>query len=199
MPNHISNIVHIEVSKENWKQGEEAMKAIREFMKSDESPFDFNKLIPYPEEFEKLDKAREAARAAGVKWDKLPKDGFNQGGYEWCSKNWGTKWNAYEIGFDYDTIAFQTAWATPRPIWKALSAKFPDVTIMIEYADEDRGNNCGILRCRSGVIYHEDNLSGKPAGRIFARAVIAEQEKLAAERELDLMRAAKTEEAKKSE
>ena len=44
--------------------------------------------------------------------------------YEWCNKNWGTKWNAYscvELGKDDDTLEFFTAWSSVPTILEALS------------------------------------------------------------------------------
>lgn len=36
--------------------------------------------------------------------------------YEWCYKNWGTKWNALSNEQeDDDTIIFETAWSNPEP------------------------------------------------------------------------------------
>lgn len=40
--------------------------------------------------------------------------------YEWCPKNWGTKWNAYEVSIEDNAIEFQTAWNCPGPILDLL-------------------------------------------------------------------------------
>lgn len=69
--------------------------------------------------------------------------------YEWCIKNWGTKWNAYGYdtnGLEYhdgDSLYFQTAWSAPHPILEKLSEKYPDLTFEHSWADEDIGYNCG--------------------------------------------------------
>lgn len=38
--------------------------------------------------------------------------------YGWCNRNWGTKWNAYDVHFDQEaqSIHFLTAWDTPMPV-----------------------------------------------------------------------------------
>lgn len=37
--------------------------------------------------------------------------------YEWCPKNWGTKWNAGETRLlDVDTIVFDTPWSAPEKV-----------------------------------------------------------------------------------
>lgn len=79
--------------------------------------------------------------------------------YSWNSLNWGTKWNAYEIqettGYtvtDGVSIAFDTAWAHPRPIIRALSEKFPDEELTVSYADEDLGSNFGSYVIKGGEI-----------------------------------------------
>ena len=71
--------------------------AVEEFIKfvAGESPFDFNKFVPYPEEFKRLDDAAEAwdkehAGRPDYDWRARPKDGFNSGGYEWRVKHWAT-------------------------------------------------------------------------------------------------------------
>lgn len=157
MPNHISNIIRLEEDESRWREISKTYEDILAFMKSPESPFDFNRLIPYPKRFRDLDDAAKKAMEGGAKWDDVPKDGYNQGGYEWCCNNWGTKWNAYEIGFDYNAICFDTAWSTPTPIFEALSKQFPDVTFLVEYADEDAGYNCGKMKYRAGqMIEHVD-------------------------------------------
>lgn len=137
MPNHVTNTI--------WFNAEpEKVEKIRKFMKG-ESEFDFNKLVKYPKEFDRQDKKAAKAIADG-KGVFAVKDGFNSGGYEWCIDNWGTKWNAYEIIWDGDSVEFQTAWATPEPIFEALKAKFPDVEFQVGYYDEDMySSNRGTL------------------------------------------------------
>jgi hypothetical protein len=48
--------------------------------------------------------------------------------YDWASRNWGTKWNAYDVKFiergeEKLVLKLDTAWDTPREIWDALEAK----------------------------------------------------------------------------
>lgn len=175
MPNHISNRVQIKSLNDDWRKEEEAFKQLEALMKTEKSPFDFNVLIPYPEQYSILDKVRNEAEKNGTKWSDLPKDGFNQGGYEWCRDHWGTKWDAYDIGFDYDSVYFQTAWSTPLPIWAELSKRFPDLRLEVEYADEDIGSNCGRLAYMNGKQVMSEDMSVYPYADLFARAIIAEQ------------------------
>ena len=65
--------------------------------------------------------------------------------YDWQISNWGTKWNAYDQVFNEgsNTITFDTAWSTPQQAMYHLSAKYPTLTIKVEYADEDLGHNVG--------------------------------------------------------
>jgi hypothetical protein len=73
--------------------------------------------------------------------DKLTKKyGFNDW-YSWQVHNWGTKWNAYEIGawsvgFEGAEINFCTAWSPPIAFLVNASKKFPDLTFEIKYSDE---------------------------------------------------------------
>lgn len=198
MPNHISNRLQILSFDEDWRKEQAAFEQLQAMMKTEDSPFDFNVLIPYPEPYKSMDDAHHAAEKAleGLpkeeywqRWRDLPKDGYNQGGYEWCSKTWGTKWNAYEIGFGWDDVYFQTAWATPKGIWVELSKRFPDMRLEIEYADEDRGSNCGKLTYKNGELIAFDDMSARPEAELFARAIIAEQEAAAAVAELAELKA----------
>lgn len=76
--------------------------------------------------------------------------------YEAQRAAWGTKWNAYNGYLSENVITFETAWNHPRPIYIALSEKFPDATFKIEYADEDLGHNCGIFFIKNGEIFNEE-------------------------------------------
>ena len=94
MPNYCENDLAVEGPKE----------VIEEFLKfaAGESPFDFNRFIPYPEEFRRLDEITEAwdrehAVRSDYDWHARPKDGFNSGGCEWRVENWGTKWQPSPI------------------------------------------------------------------------------------------------------
>lgn len=73
--------------------------------------------------------------------------------YNWNTSNWGTKWNAYDIERrDEETIKFETAWAFAEPIILALSEKFPDAELVIQYADEDWGRNYGEVSYKAGEL-----------------------------------------------
>jgi hypothetical protein len=123
MPNHVENDLLIQGSIEDVKK-------VLEHIKTNDSLFDFNTLIPYPSEF---------ANADELKWG----SGFSSGGYEWCIENWGTKWNAYEVNISNlppskriqakVLISFCTAWAPPRPIIEELALQFPTIDIKINY------------------------------------------------------------------
>ena len=70
----------------------------------------------------------------------LPNSNWN---YDWCVKNWGTKWNSYEnVRIDDHTLAFETAWSPPFPIIQKLAKKFSPLNFHIYYIDEG-GNFIG--------------------------------------------------------
>lgn len=141
MPNHCENDL--------WISGPSAdVDALLAKVGANETPprFDFNAVIPYPEEFAALDRERDELGYEGLraKYGEHAKDGFNSGGYEWCHENWGTKWNAYAVARrDYGgvCITFQTAWAPPIPVIRALSAQFPTCRLSLEYFE------CGMEFC----------------------------------------------------
>jgi hypothetical protein len=61
--------------------------------------------------------------------------------YRWCTKHWGTKWNAYAVigGSVDDGTAiyhFQTAWAPPIPVLNKLAATFPAINMDLVWVDE---------------------------------------------------------------
>jgi len=142
MPNHCENDLYISGSDAD-------VAALLALIGADQEPpkFDFNALIHYPEKFRQMDaecpqwnvpsaERVELLAAYKAKWG-TEGDGFNAGGYDWCVANWGTKWNAYNVQRrDHGRIScvtFETAWAPPMPVIKALAERFPAVTISIEY------------------------------------------------------------------
>lgn len=75
-------------------------------------------------------------------WDYVGKDGkLVQNWYDWNRKNWGTKWDAYEISIVADsdlqnTFNFQTAWAPPVPVFEAMVAQYPNLKFSIRWEEE---------------------------------------------------------------
>ena len=79
--------------------------------------------------------------------------------YDWCVKNWGTKWNVeedvdivYDKNIDEYDISFQTAWSVPTGIVKRYSELCKDdEEFYWEYEDEDY-DGTHILRKINGEI-----------------------------------------------
>lgn len=187
MPNHISQKLTVEY-KENvegsYEKASNGIKKIIEKMKSDNSDFDFNNLIPMPEElknttsparivseeeYPKKVKEIDKANKKNKHWqqsypltqkmsdDLIKKYGYNNW-YDWANANWDTKWGAYEVSIAYGSeILFQTAWSISMPILEKLSKEFPNIVLKLEYADEDSGRNCGIVRIKNGSIISHEN------------------------------------------
>lgn len=91
--------------------------------------------------------------------------------YEWSYANWGTKWNAGTVawGDANNIISLETAWSVPEPVYEALTKKFPTVKLIVLFADEDTGSNCGIAVYNNGVeTYH--NPEEKDDNRIISTA-----------------------------
>ena len=81
--------------------------------------------------------------------------------YDWCCENWGTKWNATNTYIVDDTeIEFSTAWSCPVNIFKELSRQFSGVEIVVEFADEDIGTNCGKITFLNGEIEEYIDMDG---------------------------------------
>ena len=183
MPNWCDNTLKI--------TGKEAeLKRFMAFGKSDTCVLDMNAFIPYPPEYKEkdkasndwMDKADAFAKKHGCdQWwcgDKLtdelrtefiatngeqPKDGYNQGGYEWCIKHWGTKWSFVDTELQEDitrpknksiTYNANTAWAPPLPLIIKMSELFPTLTFRIKYQEQGMGFS-GSMKCKNGMILAE--------------------------------------------
>ena len=139
---------------------EEELQKFKQYVSSERSQFDFNKMIPYPEEYAVAD---EAARIweenrGNKNWADRPKDGFNMGGYQWCVDNWGTKWWIPDVDIIYASnkisYFFSTAWAPPEPIIKHLIEKFPKLKISLKYYEAGGGFR-GVLNGARGKVTKE--------------------------------------------
>jgi len=132
---------------------EESIEKFRKFAKTKETLLDFNKFVPYPKHFADADKKAKEFKGD---WKDKPKDGFNQGGYDWRLENWGTKWNASDVAegggrngdFGYE---FKCAWSPCCPVVLAMSKKFPDLVFMLRYFEMGMRIN-GLYVCKNGEV-----------------------------------------------
>ncbi|ORM72401.1 hypothetical protein HA48_14695 [Pantoea wallisii] len=53
-------------------------------------------------------------------------------------------------------IRFDTAWASPDPIFEEMAKSFPHLEFQIRYADEDTGSNCGQYHIKGDLIHSSD-------------------------------------------
>ena len=131
MPNH--------VSQDLWVRGDSvSLIEFKEFAKEDDHLLSANKFIPYPTIYAEMDKIAEDEYKKG----NYIKDGFNSGGYEWVTINWGTKWGIYSCSLVIDKpgktkgflrYKFQSAWSPATKIIFAMSKKFPTLEFRLKY------------------------------------------------------------------
>ena len=136
MPNHVANIIR-------------AKPHVLARILDPENRVDFELILPMPEGIH---------RGGHTRGEHYP----NGSWYDWCPKNWGTKWNAYgQNGGQKNPseLRFDTAWNPPQPVIEALSKEFPDEEIRVAYADEDTGYNLGVYAMRNGQIVREHPLT----------------------------------------
>lgn len=177
---------------------------IKNKLETSESSFDFNKIIPAPQELfevpagaeeEYVVKLAAARKELGPGWKETSTfhdiikemllqigcleertwDGWADLGdkylyntehfgysnwYDWCVKNWGTKWNASNVHWDgNDYVEFDTAWSFPEPIFVKLAEMYPEVVISADFAHEDLRGDCGQFesnRSKISINYFND-------------------------------------------
>ena len=120
MANIISNIIHLGVETPELER-------VLTFVKSDELIFDFNNIIPIPQNIED--------------------------GYYWKIAHWGTACNTSNdyIEFDKYEFRFGTRWTAPIQVIAKLASMFPNVEFTHIYADEQFGDNCAYIEYRNGI------------------------------------------------
>ena len=145
MPNWVFNHLTIDGSKEDIAKVKAQVGAVvkRKYKgvdevdeKIDEEPiFSFMNILPPPED--KLDEYHAV-------------HGYSEGGktgdteYNWYNFNvreWGTKWDARDVdlleeGKTFLRYKFDTAWTPPTPVIEKLAQQNPNLTITLEYREE---------------------------------------------------------------
>ena len=104
-------------------------------VKSDESLFDFNNIVPQPDGLENT--------------------------YGWNCEHWGTKWNSMDADYLFisqddpkRTISFNTAWDPCIPVIAELAKKFPELDIFYTYSEEGFDFS-GLRRYSKGELIEE--------------------------------------------
>jgi len=115
----------------------EEMDEFRKLVKSKESAFDFNKIVPMPKELVDTRAPRQDATLEQKKESIKLKEKYGADNwYDWSVDNWGVKWNItlseeqdVQDEGDYLQYTFDTAWGPPYGVFNALRNKFPDLGI----------------------------------------------------------------------
>lgn len=146
IPNYVYSTLSLNGSKNDIKKFRAKFEA--------EGELKANKVIPYPRDLELLDMKSNGEKltkedeieltliALEGKYD-MSKDGFNQGGYDWSVKNWGTKWGfcdceTEEVCDDFVNYSFSTAWSPITPVIIEMSKQFPKIEFNY-FCDEEGG------------------------------------------------------------
>lgn len=117
MPNWCLNTVSVRGRKTDVDE-------FRKFVASDESAFDFEKMMPTPS---------ETMANGSEEW------------WYWRNTNWGTKWALDPRGIHVDekrggvVYRFETAWCPPTPIYLLLIGRFPQLKISWRFDEPDMG------------------------------------------------------------
>lgn len=178
MPNHVKNV--LKFSNLKPKDVDFILKTIATQDEDAELPadkdteykIDFDKIIPEPKTEEECPDEYKVNKDSHImEYEDRPWFDW----YKWHNAFWDTKWNAYDcytkVGKSYITFVFSTAWSMPYNVMTRLHLLGYDFEL--RYADEDWGNNCGILMYSSEhgfTHYDEDDMIAKRRNaQAFAR------------------------------
>jgi len=167
MPNHCGNNLEISADPKN----KESLKQLKDFVKKsivknekedacEDLTFTFQGVVPMPKELDIPSPARDEYEDQALA--NIKKYGYSDW-YEWRHANWGTKWDAYDdyIGEnlkDFVCMSFDTAWAPPIPYYEALAAKYPLLTIEVDYY-ESGCDFAGKQFYEEGILIDEEEMT----------------------------------------
>ena len=158
MPNWCNNEVKV------YGEPEEIQKFVAHVKGKDGSTFSFDSIIPMPDELRdtnspptimtekeiaehkkeqeiELEEFRLSYNPITQETsDRLVKQYGTNNWYDWCNKNWGTKWDADIIDYGQEDeeawYDFDTAWCPPEPIYQRLVNLFPNLSISWFYRED---------------------------------------------------------------
>jgi hypothetical protein len=133
MPNWCSNDLTI-----TTKTPKQFVKLIQGITNDSDQPFDFNRIIPTPQEL--LDSSSPNRTNPQEMKDKYGYEDW----YNFRCARWGTKWNACDVEMRIESptevsISFNTAWSPPMPVIEAIAQKYPFADITLSFYEEGMG------------------------------------------------------------
>jgi len=161
MPNHTQNEVLIETNT-NEEQEILALQILKNDLGIKDGQFDFNGVIPMPDELKKgaemstedfLD-GKEIKDYELVMGKYVPKDlkirkmlvikYGSDNWYDWAKDHWGTKWNAYDVEICQNEestlqVDFTTAWDSPREIVEKISDYCQRYNLSLDWSAHHEG------------------------------------------------------------
>lgn len=131
MPNWCENTL--------WVDGEpKDIKRFRKEAKSKEYDLTLSKLHPMPEALKNTD-----AESSKPNW------------YDWCIKNWGTKWDVEgKLTWEDDDFLeffFPSAWSPPITWLKNVSQKYPSLNFRLKYYEPNM-RFMGVASAENGKV-----------------------------------------------
>ena len=142
MPNWCYNRITV------FGDGEEkTTEQIKKIEKIFESKTPFNEIFPMPDwkntpnskgELPKLEQMKNPKGEVIHETYNFPDGKNDDRWYHWCIQNWGTKWDACDVGVEYEdseilALQFNTAWSPPEGVVEKLREKFPDLSFQCFY------------------------------------------------------------------
>lgn len=156
MPNWCYNIIYVYGSKEDLLK-------FKEDVRSEKYVFDFNKVISFDKHKEKFRKDvwEKDENLRKKHKDEFEMGWFNEGkGYEWCNKNWGTKWRVdCEEPETTDThlfYSFSSAWYIPIEVYFKLIKTYKNLRFEINYEESGMGFAGDLIGENGEVVSHEE-------------------------------------------
>ena len=100
----------------------------------------------------------------------VPEDMIKDGWYDFCVKNWGTKWDASEPSMEMTQRSiryrFFTAWGPPLPVIYKMSEMFPNLRFTLRYYEGGMGfqGKLKLHKIRGIAEFKEEDYKGRRGG-----------------------------------
>ena len=122
---------------------EDMLNQIKEYVRSEETVFDFNRIIPMPApDDERYPAVKQYERDGEINWA------------DWSCDHWGTPWKATKAYLTDMGFFIETGWSACGPVIEALAAHFPEATMRYTYSGPVYAGYCGVDEYRNGVLVY---------------------------------------------